>query len=220
MVVLFGMKNIFHPAIFYTRLIRRSGRRGLEPIPAVIGRGVGLTLDRLPVHHRATQRQTRQTTAHTHTHTLLRTILKTPINLTCMFLDCERKLPVNVWEGSLQPTGSLPPTQAKSAAPPTPAGHPPWQHHTSPIGLFHQVPPGCLPTGGWCPPPGGGLCRAADGLGGLGTLGASPLSCFQVEGRGTTLPLTLQAGLQLSQSLDWFNSFFCLYGWSTHIDLA
>ena len=31
---------------------------GLEPIPAVIGREAGYTLDRSPVHHRATQRQT------------------------------------------------------------------------------------------------------------------------------------------------------------------
>jgi len=39
---------------------------GLEPIPAVIGREAGYTLDRSPVYHRATQRQTRQTTTHTH----------------------------------------------------------------------------------------------------------------------------------------------------------
>jgi len=50
------------PSILYTRLIRRSGRRGLEPIPAIIGREAGYTLNRLPVHHRATQRQMRQTT--------------------------------------------------------------------------------------------------------------------------------------------------------------
>ena len=41
---------------------------GLEPIPVVIGREVGYTLDRSPVHHRATQRQMRQTTMHAHTH--------------------------------------------------------------------------------------------------------------------------------------------------------
>jgi len=34
----------------------------LEPIPVVIGREAGYTLDRSPVHH------TRQTTTHTHTH--------------------------------------------------------------------------------------------------------------------------------------------------------
>jgi len=53
---------------------------GLEPIPAVIGREAGYTLDRSPVHHRATQRQTTS-------RSLLRTILESPINLTCMFLD-------------------------------------------------------------------------------------------------------------------------------------
>ena len=55
---------------------------GLEPIPAVIGREAGYTLDRSPVHHRAT----RQTTTHTP-----RTILETLISLTCMFLDGGRK---------------------------------------------------------------------------------------------------------------------------------
>jgi len=38
-----------HPSIFYTRLIQF--RIGLEPIPAVIGREAGYTLDRSPVHH-------------------------------------------------------------------------------------------------------------------------------------------------------------------------
>ena len=42
---------------------------GLEPIPAVIGREAGYTLDRSPVHHRATQRQTRQTSTHMRTLT-------------------------------------------------------------------------------------------------------------------------------------------------------
>jgi len=61
---------------------------GLEPIPAVIGRKAGYTLDRLPVHHRATQRQTT-----THTLTLTpKDNLESPINLTCMFLDSGRKL--------------------------------------------------------------------------------------------------------------------------------
>jgi len=50
---------------------------GLEPIPAVIGREAGYTLDRSPVHHRAIQRQTRHNYA--------------PINLKLMFLDRGRK---------------------------------------------------------------------------------------------------------------------------------
>jgi len=57
-------------------------------------REAGYTLDRSPVHHRATQRQTRQTTTHTHTHThthTLRDNLQSPINLTCTFLDGGRK---------------------------------------------------------------------------------------------------------------------------------
>ena len=63
-----------------------QGIRGLETIPAIIGREAGYTLDRSPVHHSATQRQTRHTTMHTHS-------LETPINLTCMFLDSGRKYP-------------------------------------------------------------------------------------------------------------------------------
>jgi len=69
---------VIHPFIFYTRLF--------QPIPAVIGRKVGYTLDRLPVHHRATQRQTRHT-IHAHTLSLTKEDLVSPINLTCMFLD-------------------------------------------------------------------------------------------------------------------------------------
>jgi len=42
-----------------------QGCGGLEPIPAVIGREAGYTLDRSQVHHRATQRQT-TIPAHTH----------------------------------------------------------------------------------------------------------------------------------------------------------
>ena len=74
-----------HPSIFYTCLIRWSGRG--RSVPAVIGQEAGYTLDRSPVHHWATQRQMRQAT----THTLTRKILDTPINLTCMFLDGGRK---------------------------------------------------------------------------------------------------------------------------------
>ena len=51
---------------------------------------MGYTLDRLPVHHRATQRQTRHTTTHTFTLTP-KDNLETPIDLTCMFLDGGRK---------------------------------------------------------------------------------------------------------------------------------
>ncbi len=44
-----------------------EGRGGLlEPIPAVIGRGPGYTLDRSPVCRRADIQ--RQTTTHTHIH--------------------------------------------------------------------------------------------------------------------------------------------------------
>ena len=79
--------HIKHLSIFYTRLICQSGRRGAGT--PVIGREAGYTLDRSPVHHRATQRQTRQTT--TDTFTITRAILESPINLTCMFLDGGRK---------------------------------------------------------------------------------------------------------------------------------
>jgi len=47
-----------HPFIFYNPLIRRSGHGGAGAYPAVLRREVGNTLDRSPVHHRATQRQT------------------------------------------------------------------------------------------------------------------------------------------------------------------
>ena len=39
----------------------------LEPIPPVIGQEAGYTLDRLPVHYRAMQRQTDQTTIQANT---------------------------------------------------------------------------------------------------------------------------------------------------------
>ena len=71
--------------IFYTHLIQFRVTGELEPIPAVIGREAGYILDRLPVHHRATERQTRRTTMH---HTLSpMDNLETPINLICMFLE-------------------------------------------------------------------------------------------------------------------------------------
>ena len=44
----------------------KSNSRRMEPIPAVIGREAGFTLDGSPVHHRTTRRQTRQTTQRTH----------------------------------------------------------------------------------------------------------------------------------------------------------
>ena len=53
-------------ASFFTFLyVHLKGGGGLEAIPAVIRREAGYTLDRSPIHHRATQRQTRQTTTHT-----------------------------------------------------------------------------------------------------------------------------------------------------------
>ena len=44
---------------------------GLEPVPVVIGREVGYTLERSPVHHRATQRQMRQTTTLTYNEAVI-----------------------------------------------------------------------------------------------------------------------------------------------------
>jgi len=70
-----------------TILIQFRVAGGLKPIPEVIRQEAGFTLDRSPVHHRATQRQT---TTHAHTHSLGQ-ILKLPINLTCMFLGDGRK---------------------------------------------------------------------------------------------------------------------------------
>jgi len=50
-------------SIFYTRLIRRSGRGGeLEPIPAVIGREVGYTVDSPSQGHT----ETNETNNHAH----------------------------------------------------------------------------------------------------------------------------------------------------------
>ena len=58
-----------HPSIFYTRLIQFRAAGGLEPIPAVIGREARYTLDRSPVHHRATL--TNQTNNHPSSDSLL-----------------------------------------------------------------------------------------------------------------------------------------------------
>ncbi|MEQ2285616.1 hypothetical protein AMECASPLE_033795 [Ameca splendens] len=50
---------------------------------------MGYTLDRLPVHHRATQIQR----TNNHANTLIpKSNLERPLNLTVMFLDCGRKL--------------------------------------------------------------------------------------------------------------------------------
>jgi len=40
-----------HPSVFCARLIQLRAAMGLEPIPAVIGREAGYTLDRSSVHH-------------------------------------------------------------------------------------------------------------------------------------------------------------------------
>jgi len=59
-----------YPSIHFLYPLNPSvgSRGGLEPIPAVIGREAGYTLDRSPVHHRDTQRQTTQTATHAHIH--------------------------------------------------------------------------------------------------------------------------------------------------------
>jgi len=65
-----------HPSVFHTCFIQFRVAGGLEPTPAVTGREAGYSLDRSPVHHRATQRQTR----HNPTHSLLGPILESPMN--------------------------------------------------------------------------------------------------------------------------------------------
>ena len=68
---------MFHPSIFYTRLIRRTGRGGAGAYPS--GR-----------ERRGTPWTGRQSIAgphrdkKPHTHSLQRTILETPANLTCI----------------------------------------------------------------------------------------------------------------------------------------
>ncbi len=52
-------------SIHYLNHLSLEGHRGLEPIPAGIGREAGYTLDRSPVNHRAD----RQTTTDAHIHT-------------------------------------------------------------------------------------------------------------------------------------------------------
>ncbi|MED6245809.1 hypothetical protein ATANTOWER_008532 [Ataeniobius toweri] len=67
-----------------------SGLRGSWCLSLVVyGREAGYTLDRSPVHHRATQRHTGQTTRHT--PFTPKGNVERPINLTVMFLNCGRK---------------------------------------------------------------------------------------------------------------------------------
>ncbi|KAK5608006.1 hypothetical protein CRENBAI_006560 [Crenichthys baileyi] len=70
--------------IFY-RLFHSGSRGSWCLSPAVYGQEAGYTLDRSPVHRRATQ-----TTMHTLIHTP-KGNLERPINLTGMSLDCGRK---------------------------------------------------------------------------------------------------------------------------------
>jgi len=65
------------PSIFRTHLIQFRDAARLEFIPAATGQEARYTLDRLPVHHRATKRETSCTLTHTPRDNL-------PINLTCM----------------------------------------------------------------------------------------------------------------------------------------
>ena len=91
-ICLFNAITNIHPSIFYTCLIKLSGRGGAGAYPT--GHRV-----RGAVHpgqvaspsHRGPHRDKRDTQPHTGSHSLLRTILESPINLTCMFLDSGRK---------------------------------------------------------------------------------------------------------------------------------
>jgi len=70
----------------------------LEPIPAAIGREAGYTLDRSPVHHRATQKQT---TMHAHTHSLGQFGIP---KVDCMFLDGRKNLEYPSWDSDQEPS--------------------------------------------------------------------------------------------------------------------
>ena len=76
-----------HPSIFYTRLIRRSGRGGAEGYPSG-HRGTPWTGRQFIT---GPHTQDKQPHTRSHSHSLLRTILELPINLTCMFLDGRRR---------------------------------------------------------------------------------------------------------------------------------
>ncbi|MEQ2286901.1 hypothetical protein AMECASPLE_007128 [Ameca splendens] len=76
---------ISQSVIFYH--LFHSGSQGSWCLStAVYGREAGYTLDRSPVHRRATHNQ-----PYTHSFIHLRAILELPINLTGMSLDCGRK---------------------------------------------------------------------------------------------------------------------------------
>jgi len=83
------IKNI-HPSIFYTRLIRRSGRGGDGAYPSG-HRARGGVHPRQVASPSQGHTETNETNNHAHSHSLLKTILESPINLTCMFLDGGRK---------------------------------------------------------------------------------------------------------------------------------
>ncbi|MEQ2287915.1 hypothetical protein AMECASPLE_017657 [Ameca splendens] len=76
----------FHPSIVCTCLCLQGHSDWYRSL-AVTEREAGHTLDRSPVHHRATQRHTGQTTIHTLTRSLER-----PLDPTVLFADCGRKL--------------------------------------------------------------------------------------------------------------------------------
>ncbi|MEQ2178911.1 hypothetical protein GOODEAATRI_019074 [Goodea atripinnis] len=59
------LQCIDNPSIFYTCFFCRELRGSWCLSPAVYGEEVGYTLDRSPVHHRATQRHTGQIAMHT-----------------------------------------------------------------------------------------------------------------------------------------------------------
>ena len=69
---------LMHPSIFYTRLIGLAAR-GLEPIPAVIGRRGTPWTCRQSIT--GSHRDKRDKQPHTRSHSPLRTILETPIKI-------------------------------------------------------------------------------------------------------------------------------------------
>ena len=79
-----------NPFIFYTRLIRRSGCGGAGAYPSGHRERGGVHPGQVAGPSQG-HTETNETNNHTRSHSLLRTILETPINLTCMILDSERK---------------------------------------------------------------------------------------------------------------------------------